>query len=111
MGDAVDWLRNNNPDVRKVDKPMLKALTKIAGFSMPKKLTPATYKRSMDDFVEWLRNNDLSPEHVDEATLKALTKLAGVSMPSNVLSPDEQRSKAIQDSLDWLRNNDPKLSS
>merc|ERR1712232_529723 len=58
-----------------------------------------------------LRNNKLNPNHIDDATFKALTNLAGVSMPGAHLTPEEQKTKAIEDSLDWLRNNDPQIDS
>merc|ERR1712232_502462 len=96
--DAVDWLRNNDPIITNVDKPGLKSLTKLGGIHMPKKLTPETKQRAIDDFMDWLRNNKLNPNHIDDATFKALTNLAGVSMPGAHLTPEEQKTKAIEDS-------------
>merc|ERR1712048_1223919 len=42
----------------------------------------------------------------DEPTLKALTKVSGVSMPKGLPTAEEEKKKAIEDSLDWLRYND-----
>merc|ERR1712232_399210 len=111
IAEAVEWLRNNDPNMNKVDKPTLKSLTKFAGIPMPNKLTPKSKTKAMDKFLDWLRNNNINPDDVDYATMKALTNLAGVSMPGGALTPEEQKGKAIADALDWLRNNDPKVAT
>merc|ERR1711933_653497 len=48
-------------------------------------------------------------DDVDDPTLKSLTQLAGMNMPIGALTPEEERKKAIEESLDWLRNNDPEV--
>jgi hypothetical protein len=47
----------------------------------------------------------MKPEDVNEP-LTALTNLAGAPMPKGKLTPT-QKKKAIDDAMNWLRNNDP----
>merc|ERR1712048_19722 len=44
---------------------------------------------------------------VDDPTAVAFTKLAGIPYDGVPLSPDEKKGKAMQEALNWIRNNDP----
>merc|ERR1712238_512986 len=46
---------------------------------------------------------------VDDPTATEFTKLAGIDFEGRRLSPEEKKKKAMQDSLNWLRNNDPNI--
>merc|ERR1711933_355576 len=116
LKDALEWLSHGDPDANNVDKSMLNNLSKLCGTSMPKDLTAATKQKGVDDVVEWLRSNKVTIDDMDDPTLMSLRKLAGMNMPTGGLTPEEERKKAeeerknaIEDSLDWLRNNDPEV--
>merc|ERR1711957_488120 len=46
---------------------------------------------------------------VDDPTAMAFTKLAGIDFEGRRLSAEGQKRNAMEDSLTWLRNNDPKI--
>merc|ERR1712021_114836 len=95
----------NDVEVDDVDGPTVKALSKLAGIPMPKKLTPENKKKAIDTALEWLRNADAEDlPYVDNPTLQSLTSLAGVPMPG---IPELEKARALNEALDWLRNNDP----
>merc|ERR1711935_1317678 len=83
---------------------MGKALTKIAGVSMPKGVSKDGKNKAIEESLEWLRNNDVEVDDVDGPTVKALSKLAGIPMPKK-LTP-ENKKKTIDTALEWLRNAD-----
>merc|ERR1711897_50675 len=106
--DSLEWLRSNDVSGDDVDSPTVKALSKLAGIPMPKKLTPENKKKTIDSAIEWLRNaesEDLPP--VETPTLESLTSLTGVPMPG-VSQVDKAR--ALEEALDWLRKNDPDVN-
>ena len=50
---------------------------------------------------------DPNLDDIDDPTLTAFSKLAGVDIPENLSS--SQKKKVMEDSLSWLRNNNPTL--
>ena len=61
----------------------------------------------MESAVEWVRNMDASElQDIDDPSLEALEKLAGLSLPDCAITSSERRDQAVEDSLNWLRNND-----
>ena len=56
----------------------MNSLAKIAGVSVPRKLTPKSRKKVVDDSIAWIRNNDsLNFDSIDEPKLHGLIFNAG----------------------------------
>ena len=61
----------------------------------------------MESAVEWVRNMDASElQDIDGPSLEALAKLSGLSLPDRAITSSERRVQAVENSLNWLRNND-----
>ena len=71
MEDALNWLRNNDPDLTDLDDATIEAMAKLAGVplggagSSPRQGKTA----AVDDALSWLRNNDLDLEDLEDPTL------------------------------------------
>merc|ERR1712176_1529180 len=58
MEKTLIWIRNNEPIINFNPKiSLVKALNKITGKAMPKKLTKKAKKKFVEDSIDWLREN------------------------------------------------------
>ena len=55
---AINWLRNNEPDLSNVDDSTVQAFSNLTGMAMPDNLTPKNKRAFMQGALDWLRNND-----------------------------------------------------
>merc|ERR1711988_386178 len=94
---AMEWLRNNDPNPDDLDEPAALALSNLTGIPLPKGTIPSKMKKQiLDDAVDWLRNNDPNPHDVDEPTRVALSKLSSVPMPRLGASPAEKDKVVVE---------------
>merc|ERR1712113_384923 len=89
-----------------IKNPTVEAFSKLTGIALPKKKSPASNKKFMEEAIDWLRNNEPNLEDVDDSTVEEVTKIAGVHMPRGVI-PKAARKKPLEDAIDWIRKNDP----
>jgi hypothetical protein len=92
IDDAMNWLRNNDPNPADVDDPTAKGWRTLL-LPMPGRLSPEEKARVVDS-VNWLRNNDVKPEDVNEPTLTALTNL-GEQCRRGKLTPPRKRRRPL----------------
>ena len=57
MEDAVDWLRNNNPNFNDLDGPTADKVMNVPGVPAPGSMPRETKKKAVEDSVDWLRKN------------------------------------------------------
>merc|ERR1711933_358816 len=111
MEDSLTWIRNNNPIIE--DDPgeeIVRAMAKITGRPLPKKITKKSKKKFVEDSITWLRDNDPGRlDTVDDFAVKAITEFAGIPYQQKPLSADKKKSQAMDDALNWIRKNDPKV--
>merc|ERR1712241_577338 len=89
---------------------LVKALSKLSGVPVPKKMKRKEKKKFVEDSLDWLRENDPGRlDTVDDPTVSSLMKLAGLPDLGSPLSPDRKKGKAMQETLTWIRNNDPEV--
>jgi hypothetical protein len=80
VADALNWLRNNNPDIDidDFDDKSLSAIASLAGIPMPRGGPSKDGKgKAMEDSLDWIRQNSPSLEDVDLPTLAALATSLG----------------------------------
>ena len=110
MQDAINWLREHDPDLGEVDDLAFAALAKVSGISMPDKLTPDGKEKFVAESIYWLRNNNpWKLGEVNDATLNDFASLAGVPLLDRTMSREERTAKGVDKFVDWLRQNDPKV--
>jgi hypothetical protein len=86
--DALEWLRNNNPDPDGIDGPTLRALSNLAAIPLPHgKPEDKPKKKALDDAVEWLRSSDVTPDDLDEPMIQTLANVVGIPMPREQIPP------------------------
>merc|ERR1711933_178131 len=80
MGDTLNWIRNNDPEVDdSPDEDLIMALSKLIGAPLPKKMKGKQKKKFVEDSIDWLRENDPGRlDTVDDVTVMSLSKLAGI---------------------------------
>ena len=81
MEEAIDWLRENDPYLENIDDDAsheAMVLADLAGISVD-----------------------------DDITAEAFVDLAGISYEGRPRSRGETKRKAMEDALNWVRNNDP----
>merc|ERR1711897_25658 len=105
------WIRNNDPEVDdNPDEDLILALSKGTGRALPKKMKGKQRKKFVEDSIDWLRENDPGRlETVDDGTVSSLMKLAGLPYVGSPLPPDRKKGEAMQETLTWIRNNDPEV--
>jgi hypothetical protein len=124
LEDILVWLRKTTLDENELDGDVVEALANLAGIPTPRNIPKSEKIYILNTALTWIRCNEPNPQNVDDSGLEALAKLACVSFPHADgtrrrthkkeeerllrISFKKDRQKAFDQTVDWLRTNDPK---
>jgi hypothetical protein len=103
LDDALNWLRNQDPNQADLDDPTATAIANLAGIDLPHQVNVDEKAKFVDEALTWLRSNDPNADDIDMPSLAALSNLAG--KPLRTAENDEDRAKKLEEVLQWLRKN------
>jgi hypothetical protein len=98
IDDAMNWLRNNDPNPADGDDPTAHG---EPCYTMPGRLSPEERPGVVEDSVNWLRNNDVKPEDVNEPSYGSDEPRGNTNAEGQIDSTQKRR---IDDAMNWLRN-------